>query len=327
MIRSALTLSMMTGKPFTVHRVRARRSRPGLLRQHLTALNAASQISNAAVTGNALKSDCFSFVPESPRGGEYRFEIGTAGSTILVAQTLIPALMLADSPSTVRILGGTHNCGAPPFEFFNECYLPLLANMGGRVATKLLRHGFYPAGGGEIVLQIEPVENLKGIKMVDPIVDWRPKVDVLLSRLPKSIADREVALIRTKTDWRRDCFCTHEVDGSPGPGNVVLIRLASERLTELFTGFGEIKKSAEQVAREAIREANRHIRSTAPVGPHLADQLILPGAIAAAQGMASEYLTSELTQHSTTHFDVVRKFLDVETATTKTDSGYLIKIG
>lgn len=313
MIRSALALSMITGQEFTVFNVRAKRERSGLLRQHLTAVNAAAAVCDAEVEGHALKSTAFRFKPNSIRSGDYEFEIGTAGSSTLVFQTVLPALLCAEDNSQVTVKGGTHNKAAPPFDFLQHAYLPLLEKMGAKVTGKINAYGFYPVGGGEITFDIQPVKTWAPLKITEEVNRWKPHVTSLVSNLPAHIAERENKTIQKKTGWNRDWFQEVEIEGSPGQGNVVLIRLQSEQVNELFTGFGELNVEAETVARGVLREANRHIKSTVPVGPHLADQLIMPMSLAARSGVESSFLTGKLTQHSVTHLDIINRFLNVET--------------
>ena len=160
-LRTALTLSMITGQPFRIENIRARRAKPGLLRQHLTAVNAASEICSAEVQGAEPGSSTLRFIPNRIKGGNYLFAIGTAGSCTLVLQTILPALWFADEPSTVVITGGTHNPAAPPADFLIRAWLPLMHRMGVKMTLDLIRHGFYPAGGGEIHATVDPIEALR----------------------------------------------------------------------------------------------------------------------------------------------------------------------
>src|SRR3954468_15051165 len=149
-IRSSLALSLFTGKPFSVERVRANRKNPGLQRQHLTAVLAAAKIGNADVEGAFVGSNAFTFKPGPVVSGEYDFSIGTARSTTLVLQTVLPPLMLASRSSVVTLEGGTHNMHAPPFEFLHDTFLPLIRKMGAKVGLDLEKYGFYPPGGGRL---------------------------------------------------------------------------------------------------------------------------------------------------------------------------------
>lgn len=141
-LRSALSLSMITGQPFTITGIRAGRAKPGLLRQHLTAVKAAKEICRATVEGAELGSQRLIFRPGTVRGGDYRFAIGSAGSSTLVLQTVLPALWFADGPSRVEVSGGTDNPSAPPADFIRRVLEPLLAKIGVHQQTTLLRHGF-----------------------------------------------------------------------------------------------------------------------------------------------------------------------------------------
>src|SRR5689334_21475989 len=153
-LRTALGLSLATGRPFRIENIRAKRAKPGLLRQHLTAVEAAKQVGSAEVEGAALGSMTLSFAPGVVKGGNYHFTIGTAGSCTLVLQTILPALITAAEPSEVVIEGGTHNTMAPPYYFMEKTFVPVLNRMGADVALRLYRFGFYPAGGGKMAAVI-----------------------------------------------------------------------------------------------------------------------------------------------------------------------------
>src|SRR2546428_9297761 len=145
-LRTALSLSLATGTPFRIENIRAGRKKAGLLRQHLTAVLAAAEIGAAEIEGATLGSTMLTFTPKSVRAGEYRFAVGTAGSGTLVFQTILPALLRASAATRVTIEGGTHNSAAPPFDFLDRTFLPLIRKMGATVSLKLERYGFYPAG-------------------------------------------------------------------------------------------------------------------------------------------------------------------------------------
>ena len=149
-LRSTLALSLCTGTPVRITGIRAKRDRPGLMRQHLTALRAAAEVGRAEVSGAELGSREVAFHPRGAAPGEYAFNVGSAGSATLVLQTVLPALLSASAPSDLLLEGGTHNPLAPPFEFLDRAFLPLIARMGPRVSATLEARGFYPAGGGRI---------------------------------------------------------------------------------------------------------------------------------------------------------------------------------
>lgn len=305
-LRSSLALSMVTGRAVRIRKIRARRSRPGLMRQHLAAVRAAARISGAAVEGDEVGSAELSFVPGEVVPGEYVFEIGTAGSTTLVLQTVLPALLRASRPSWLVLEGGTHNPLAPPFEFLERAWLPLVRRMGGEVQAALERPGFYPAGGGRVLVTVEPGPRLAELELFERGEARRRRATALLSRLPRHIAERELAEVARLTGWEGAELEIREVE-TPGPGNVLLLEVESESVTEVFAGFGERGVPAEEVAGRAVREMQRYLAAGVPVGEHLADQLLLLLALAGSGAFA----TVSPSLHTTTQVDLIPRFLDV----------------
>lgn len=306
-LRTSLALALVTGKPFQMKRIRAGRSKPGLQRQHLTAVLAAAEVGRAQIEGAALGSQQLTFVPEPVRAGEYHFRVGTAGSATLVLQTVLPALAMAPAPSRLVLEGGTHNVYAPPFDFLQLVFLPLLGRMGPQVEVNLDRAGFYPAGGGRVNVAIAPQPRWRPIEILQRGRIVRRRARGIVSRLPRHIAEREVATALSKLSWPRDCGSIEEVD-SPGPGNIVLLQVHCEHVTEVFTGFGQRGVTAEKVASAASREAKRYLESDVPVGEHLADQLLLPMAIA----RGGRFRTLAPSAHTTTNIATLAHFLDVK---------------
>ena len=328
-VRSSLALSLVSQQPLTLCNIRARRSRPGLMRQHLTAVRAAAEISGAAVHGAEIGSRQLSFQPGEVRCGSYHFRIDSAGSTTLVLQTVLPALMLAGGESTLVLEGGTHNPWAPPYDFLARVYLPLLARLGPRVEPRLERHGFYPAGGGRFSVTIHPVRELGRLEMKERGDVRSQHVHAVVAKLPRHIAERECREIAKLSGWDRRCFHVEELDDSPGPGNVVMIGIESERASELCTAFGQKGVRAEQVAEQAWREAHRFLEADVPVGDHLADQLLLPLGIGAWQGAGGGvFRTLPLSQHALTHIAVLQQFLNVRIETSEeSDTAVTVRVG
>ena len=298
---------MVTGKAFRIERIRAQRSRPGLQRQHLTAVLAAAEVGRAQVDGASLNSQSLAFAPGDVRPGHFRFATGSAGSAMLVLQTILPALVTADGPSEVELEGGTHNIYAPPFDFLALAFLPLLQRMGPRIEAVLHRPGFYPAGGGRVTVTVGPQERLAPLELVDRGRVVRRRVRGMVSRLPRHIAQREVDTALRKLGWPGDCGSIEELD-SPGPGNAVIIEVHSEQVAEVFTGFGQRGVPAEKVASAAAREARGYLEADVPVGEHLADQLLLPMALAGG----GSFRTTAPTEHTRTNAAVIRSFLEVD---------------
>lgn len=314
-LRSSLSLSILTGKPVTIAKIRAGRKKPGLMRQHLTAVEAATQISNAEVTGAEIGSTELRFAPKEILPGNYHFRIGTAGSTTLVLQTVLAPLLLTHDPSCVTVEGGTHNPFAPPYDFLERAYLPMLRRMGPGLTAEIERYGFYPAGGGKFTVKVNPCQQLRGLSVMDRGEVLHRRVIALVARLPIGIAKRECAELEKQCNWPQSCFETGEVL-SHGPGNILLMELAYENTAEVFSANGDIGTSCERVAKDLWSEARKFIASDIPIGPYLADQLILPCGIAASRGETSVFRTCRLTQHSTTHIDLIRQFLPIEVEVT-----------
>ena len=320
MLRSALSLSLVTGKAFRMENIRAKREKPGLLRQHLTAVLAACEIASAQVEGATLGSKTLTFTPGSVRSGNYHFAIGTAGSGTLVFQTILPALMMASGRSEITIEGGTHNMQAPPLDFLQKAFLPVVNRLGPKIEIRLEKYGFYPAGGGRFIATIEPCERLSTIQLLERgEIECRSAV-AIVANLPRSIAQREIDTIVKLLNWDAASTQIVETRNSIGPGNIVLVELACNNVTEAFCGFGRIGAGAESVASEAADAMRSYLVSGAVAGEHLADQLLLPFALAGGGAFTAE----KLNLHSRTNMEIIRSFLRVDFVTSQ--EGALTKI-
>jgi len=306
-LRTALSLSLSTGTPFRIENIRAGRQQPGLLRQHLTAVLAASEIGGADVEGAVLGSTNLAFTPQTVRTGEFRFAVGTAGSGTLVFQTILPALMRATATSWLVIEGGTHNFAAPPFDFLERAFLPLICRMGPKVSVKLERYGFYPAGGGRFVAQIEPCPALTPIQLGVRAQIRSKRVRAIVANLARRIAEREIEKVVSMLSCPPECLFIEETRNSPGPGNIVFIEVLSDEVTEVFSSFGRLGVAAEKVGDEVARQAREYLASRAAVAEHLADQLLLPMALA----RAGSFTATKLSMHARTNLEVISKFLPV----------------
>lgn len=311
-LRSSLALSLVTGRPLVIENIRAKRKKPGLMRQHLTAVAAAAEVGHAQTEGAQIGSLRLVFRPGRAEPGNYAFRVGTAGSATLVLQTVLPALMVADGESTLTLEGGTHNPWAPPFDFLAKAYLPIVNRLGPAVEAQLVRPGFYPAGGGKFTVRVRPSRQLLPWELLERGEVHARRVRALVANLPRHIAERECRTIQQKTDWDENGFFVEEVKDSRGPGNVVMIELESDHITEVFAGFGQLGVKAEEVAAESLREAQAYLTADVPVGTHLADQLMLPLGIGVWLGAGrSQFRTMALSLHATTHLEVLRRFLDI----------------
>ena len=308
-LRTALSLSAITGTPFALEKIRAKRRRPGLQRQHLTCVKAAAKITRAKASGAELGSARIVFEPGAIRGGDYEFVIGTSGSTILVFQTVLPILLRADATSRVKLSGGTHNPMAPTFDYLERAFLPQLRRMGASIDVSLHQTGFYPAGGGHWLASVTPAKELQSLTLdqAGPVRLRRVIADV--SNLPLDIAEREARKAVAALSWPADAAMPRSIVAD-GPGNVLAIEIGADNVTEIFTGFGERGISAEAVVAHTVKEAQAYLAAKVPVGPHLADQLLLPLALAGA----GTFVTMAPTQHTRTNIAVIEKFLPVEFA-------------
>ena len=312
-LRSSLAMALVTGRPFVIENIRAGRKKPGLMRQHLTAVKAAGEVSGGQVKGAAIGSTRLEFHPGTAVGGDYTFRVGTAGSTTLVLQTVLPALLLAEGESNLTLEGGTHNPFAPPWDFLAKCYLPLINRMGPRVETTLVRPGFYPAGGGQFSVRVQPVRQFGRLELLERGEVRARHVTAMVANLPRHIGERECHVVARKTGWDDGCFLVQSMEGSRGPGNVVLIELECEHVTEVFSGFGQVGVRAEAVALRALDDARAYLAAGVPVGKYLADQLLLPLGIGAHFGAGGgSFRTMVLSRHATTHLDILHRFLDVD---------------
>lgn len=305
-LRSALSLSMVSGRPFRIRNIRSGRSRPGLLRQHLTAVLAAAEVCGAEVEGAQLGSQTLDFQPGEIQAGDYRFNIGSAGSTTLVLQTLFPALLHGPAASRVRIVGGTHNPAAPPADFIERSWLPLLRRMGAQVDFRLLRHGFAPAGGGEIECEVAPAR-LTPLHLEARGEVLEQRALALIGNLPGHIAERELQRVARRLRWPQEQLHQRAV-ASAGPGNILLLEIACTDVCELFSAIAQTGVRAERVADQAIDEARAWLLSEAAVGEHLADQLLLPLALAGG----GSFTTHRSSAHLESNIQVIRQFLQTD---------------
>jgi len=321
-LRSSLSLSMFLQQPFTIKNIRAGRKRPGLMRQHITAVKAAARISNAMVKGAEISSLKIEFYPGKVQAGKYKFEVGSAGSTTLILQTLLPVLMIADSTSEISLSGGTHNKNSPPLDFLKDTFLTQISKMGPKVCIDSTAYGFYPVGGGKFDVMIDPVKELKQIEILSRGKNVLKKALAYSSKIPEEIGENEMVMVANKLGWSKQ-NCNSLMVESPGPGNVVILIDENEHTKEVLTGFGRKLYVLKNVVADAITEYTEYIQSEVPVYKYLADQLIIPMALAGA----GRFITSEPSLHTLTNIEVVKQFLDVDITVNQLNSGqWLIDI-
>lgn len=313
-LRTALSLSAVTGRPFRIHSIRAGRREPGLRPQHVAAVRAVAAICGARVAGEALGSRKLTFQPtDAPKAGEYTVDVqalsgtGSAGSATLIFQALLPPLALARASSRLTLRGGTHVRWSPPFHYLSEVYLPALTGAGYTAEVALHRWGWYPAGGGEFVARIAPAEGLAPLQLLD-----RGRLlDVFgvsaASNLPDHIIERQAErAVRRLRARHIKAEVALERPPADGPGTALFLLARYEAVAAGFTGFGRVRYPAERVADDAVDPLDAYIGSRASVDPHLADQLVVPLALVPG---ASLYTTSEVTRHLLTVAWLASQFL------------------
>ena len=333
-IRSALSLSMLTGIPIEITNIRAGRAKSGLMRQHLVCVQAAQAISDAKVAGAHLGSTAFGFAPNVTKSGNYAFDIGSAGSTTLVLQTLLPALLFANtdssSKSTVTIKGGTHNPLAPTTDFLTQAFVPALAKLGMQVDIELQQAGFAPVGGGEVTATIKPFlrradtapfklterGQLTHIELVASILNLDYDICTRELASAKSVlieAGIDAAFINTQANKLQgigegnSCYAlvTHQL-----ANDATVIDVQADNLHhEVFTLLGAKRTSAEKIGTRLAGLVKRYLaKSDAMVDEYLTDQLLLPLALAGGGTFSARVIS----QHTETQAWLIEQFLPVQ---------------
>lgn len=319
-LRTSLSLAACTGQAVKIRHIRQKRKKGGLMRQHLACVNALAKICNAEVKGASIGSKAVEFVPGKIQSGLYHFAIGSAGSTTLVLQTVLPALLQADKPSKLILEGGTHNPMAPGFDFIRHAFLPVLEKMGVKCEANLLRYGFYPVGAGRFEIEIDPCKQLAPLKLEERGKLIKIEAVCIGSSIPMHVLTREQKKLTDKLMQAQFKVETKMVD-SLGPGNLVSIRLFYQHSNEVIDALGAVGIRAEKVAINAINAMRKYQASNAPVGEHLADQLLVPLAI----GNGGSFITSELSEHTNTNIEVIKALTAVQIET-KQLSSHLWKV-
>ncbi|MDR1489189.1 MAG: RNA 3'-terminal phosphate cyclase [Desulfovibrio sp.] len=311
-LRASLALSMALGRPFRMTSIRANRPKPGLKRQHLTCVRAAQQICGAEVAGDSINSTEICFAPGAVRPGNYCFDIGSGGSCTMVLQALVPPLLVASGPSRLTVTGGTHVPFAPPFEFLRDTLFPWLAKLGPRLSAHMDQPGFMQVGGGSITVEIDPVPALQPLDSCEGGAFVGATGHILLCNLGADIAKREKAALlaenlRVLGLTEKTIHIETKSRSVEGLGNAVLVTVVRESGVTVCTGIGQLGVAAKSVARHAADRARSFLRSEVPVEKHLADQLLVPMALAGS----GTFLTEKPSLHTKTCMAVLPLFMDV----------------
>ena len=312
-LRSSLSLAAITGQPIRIENIRAKREKPGLAAQHLTAVRAAARICQAQLRGDALGAMTLEFIPSgTAQAGQYTFDVtearqgGSAGTVNLVLQTILLPLALATEDSQVTLRGGTHIAHSPPFTYIEQVYLPVLAQMGLQAQARLNAWGWYPRGGGEVALRVSGGTTLSGLTLLERgslrQVRGVAAVTELPSHIPQRMAMRAENLLQ-QANLKAHVQPLRERGIGPGAG--VFLTADYEHSRAGFSAIGRLGVPAEQVAQMACEELLDFHETGAPVDVHLADQLLLPTALATD---VSQYRVAEISLHLTTNAWVIEKF-------------------
>jgi RNA 3'-terminal phosphate cyclase (ATP) len=319
-LRTALALSAILRKPFTIFHIRSKRKNPGLQAQHLEAVKALARITEAQTEGVELGSQKITFIPEKILPGDYQFEVKTAGSVTLLLQAIFLPLCFSKGISSVTLIGGTHVRWSPSFHYFSEVLLPNLKRIGVSAGAAIERWGFYPKGGGRIRLKITPVQELKPISLVDRGSLKKIRGLSAISNLPRHVADRqkEQALKRIHGELQieGEIAILNNVH-SNGPGSFLFLLAEYEKVFAGFSSLGVRGKPAEKVADEAVDSLADYLQSEGCIDPYLADQLV--PFMALAEGNSS-FTTIRITGHLLANLWVIQHFLDV-TVSRKGETG------
>lgn len=311
LLRTAVALAALTGTPIRFHSIRVKRDNPGLAPQHLAAVRAVAALCDARVEGLALRSREIVFEPHEPRGGEFRFDVGTAGSVTLVLQALLPIMTTAKTGTRIEVAGGTDVRGAPPVDYLSEVLLPLLARMGvdARLATR--RRGYYPRGGGEIEVCVNP-GRIRPLRLLNPGRTLQIGGRVHVANLPVQIAERmgaaacgQLKSCDVPVHCETVCLGSGEALGRGG----AVVMWAQCEYTVLGAGrVAERGVRAEALGAAAGAELSADLAARATVDVHAADQILIYAALA---GGESSFTAREVTSHAQTAMWLIEQFLPV----------------
>lgn len=309
-LRTAVSLSVVTNTPVEISSIRSNRPNPGIKPQHYTAIKLIKDLCNAETEGLEIGSSEITFKPGEIKGGEYKFDIGTAGSIVLVCQTCILSLVNTPNIVKIKIKGGTDTKWAPSWDYFEQVFLPIIKNMGMNVQGKLISRGYYPKGGGEAEITVNPSVEIKPLNyeaspkftLVKGIVHQANLPDHVGTRI-KHAAIKQLMKINLTAD-----ISFQKVDSqSPGTGITLWTKSGDVIIGE--TGLGERGLPAEHLGEETATLLINEIKSGATIDTHAFDQLIPYMALAAKKGNSS-CLLREISSHAKTNMWLVNQFFE-----------------
>lgn len=307
-LRSALALSAILGKPFEMHSIRKNRSQPGLRRQHLCGVLAAAEICGAKLEGAELGSEDLLFIPKKIKAGTYQFAVGTGGSVSLVLQSILLPLAVQKVKSHISVAGGTYTPQAPTAEFFTETLVPRMNQMGYSVKAEITRAGFFRIGGGLVQVDCCRKDNFMPVYWMEKESPRKCFIQIVTSHFPEKTTLKVAKLIREELSKMRNMIPYElEIMENPDieePGAVVIVRTAG-RIPTVFSEIAQYGYSSEALARSLGKQIRSFLAASAPIESHLADQIILP-LFFAAGGIF-------LTKSSSEHLESCIKILELFT--------------
>ncbi len=304
-VRTAIALSALTKKPVKIFNIRAKRKNPGLSYQHITSIKSVAEICDAEIKGVKKGSSVIEFYPKKIKGGNFIFDVGTAGNVTLVLQCCLLPSLFSNESTRITIKGGTDVKWSPPIDYFSHVFLKILSVMGAKVELKIIKRGFYPKGGGEIELKIEPVKELKKLDLSQTTETKNIKGISFISNLPEHILKRmKDSALKKLLDY--DVKIKEEVKPSFSPGTGIML------WTDTLLGsscLGEKGISAERIGENAANNLLQEIKSGATIDVYATDQILPYLALAKNK---SVFLTRRISMHAETNMTLIKKFVDVK---------------
>jgi RNA 3'-phosphate cyclase len=325
-LRNAVALSTITNKPVKITDIRANRPNPGIKAQHYVALKSIAEICNAETKGLEIGSTSVTFKPGKIKGGKYKFEVGTAGSITLAFQAIILSMLKTKEPVTISLTGGTDVRWSPSWNYFENVFLPLIKKMGVNVFPRLILRGYYPKGGGEAVITINPVKKIQPLKIDKP--EYHSEVNGLIniSNLPDHIIARMKKTV-IKTLLKNDLQTKIDVDQSTSLSPGVGVTLWSKPKDTIIgcAVLGEKDISSEEIGKKVSETLFKEIEAETTLDVHAFDQVLPYMALAKGNGV-SKCIVRELSSHASTNMWLIQQFLDVNFEALQSETNILFTV-
>lgn len=311
-LRTAVALSVLTGKTVEIKNIRANRPNPGIKPQHYVAIESIKELCQAETKGLEIGSSHLEFSPGEIRGGSYKFDIGTAGSITLVFQACLLCAVKTHEQIKIKVIGGTDVKWSPSWDYFEHVFLPLLKKMGLLVNSRLIRRGYYPKGGGEAELTIEPSAGIKPLKL-DKKQEYSSVDGIIhIGNLPDHVSTRmKHAAIKTLVKNNLESSITVDEVRSLSTGTGITLWSKSKDAVLGSTVLGERGIPAEKIGETAAVELVNEIVLGVTLDVHAFDQ-VLPYMAVACESEVSSCVVQNVSGHAGTNMWLVKQFFDVD---------------